>query len=110
MPRVAIPSRGPFMGAAIVSAVLAGCPGGPNFRPPSAPASTRFTEAALPGRTVSATVSGGEAQRFTQDRDIPGEWWDLFHSQQITSLVTQALKANPDVAAAQATLREARET
>jgi NodT family efflux transporter outer membrane factor (OMF) lipoprotein len=103
-------SRRPFLGVAIVSAVLAGCTVGPNYRAPSAPASTRFTEAALPGHTVSATVSGGDAQRFTQDRDIPGEWWDLFHSQQITSLVTQALKANPDVAAAQATLRQARET
>ena len=53
---------------------------------------------------------GGTAQRLTQDRDIPGEWWGLFHSPQITELVTQALQANPDVAAAQATLRQARET
>ncbi len=110
MPRVAIPSRRPFLGAAVLSAILAGCTVGPNFRAPPAPASTRFTEAVLPGRTVSAAVPGGEAQRLAPDRDIPGEWWELFHSPQITTLVTQALKANPDVAAAQASLRQARET
>ena len=82
---------------------------GPDFHPPQAPASTRFTEDALPAHTASAATPGGPAQRLTPDRDIPGEWWALFHSPQITALVTRALKANPDVAAAQATLREARE-
>jgi NodT family efflux transporter outer membrane factor (OMF) lipoprotein len=64
----------------------------------------------LPGQTAAAATAGGTAQRFGTDRDIPGEWWNVFHSPQITSLVTLALKANPDVAAAQATLRQARET
>jgi NodT family efflux transporter outer membrane factor (OMF) lipoprotein len=90
--------------------LLMGCAVGPDFHPPTAPPSARFTEAALPAHTVSAATPGGAVQGFDPDRDIPGEWWDLFHSPQITTLVTQALKANPDVAAAQATLREARET
>jgi NodT family efflux transporter outer membrane factor (OMF) lipoprotein len=92
------------------AALLTGCTVGPNFQAPAAPDSTRFTEAALPVRTASAAVPGGQAQTFGPDRDIPGEWWALFHSPQITTLVTQALKANPDVAAAQATLLQARET
>jgi NodT family efflux transporter outer membrane factor (OMF) lipoprotein len=93
-----------------LAAVLAGCTLGPDFHAPQPPASTRFTEAALPGHTVSAATLGGSAQRLTPDRDIPGAWWDLFHSPQITGLVIRALDANPDVAAAQATLRQARET
>ena len=117
MPCVATPSRRPVFGAALMSAILAaslagslaGCTVGPDFHSPPAPASTRFTEAALPGRTAAAATAGGEAQRFGPDRDIPGEWWDLFHSPQISELVTQALRANPDVAAAQATLRQANE-
>jgi NodT family efflux transporter outer membrane factor (OMF) lipoprotein len=100
----------PVVRAALLAAVLGGCTVGPNFHSPEAPASTRFTEAALPDRTTSAATPGGSAQQLTPDRDIPGEWWDLFHSPQITAMVTQALKANPDVAAAQATLRQARET
>ena len=87
-----------------------GCTAGPDFQAPAAPDSTRFTEAPVTGPTASAGTPGGVAQTLTVDRDIPGEWWALFHSPQITGLVTQALKANPDVAAAQATLRQARET
>lgn len=102
--------HGPIAVTAFAVAVLAGCTVGPNFQAPPAPASTRFTEAPLPGQTAAAATTGGAAQRFGSNRDIPGEWWNVFHSPQITSLVTQALKANPDVAAAQATLRQARET
>lgn len=100
----------PVVRVALLAAILAGCTVGPDFHAPDAPASTRFTEAALPGQTVAAATPGGSAQALTSDRDIPGEWWDLFHSPQITALVTRALKANPDVAAAQATLRQAMET
>ena len=106
------PIRGaaPILGAAIVVAALAGCTVGPDFQAPPAPASTRFTEAVLPGKTASASTPGGQAQALGPDRDIPGDWWALFHSGQITSLVTQALQANPDIAAAQGNLRQARET
>src|ERR1700726_3040488 len=114
MPCVATPSRRPISIAATLSTLLAiagaGCTVGPDFHPPSAPASSRFTEAPLAARTVGAAMAGGESQALGSDRDIPGEWWDLFHSPQISSLVTQALRANPDVAAAQASLRQARET
>ena len=102
----------PLAGVSVVllAALVAGCAVGPDFRTPDAPSSTRFTEAPLPVRTVAARVPGGGSQALNVDRDIPGEWWALFHSPQITALVTQALQANPDVAAAQATLRQARET
>jgi NodT family efflux transporter outer membrane factor (OMF) lipoprotein len=97
------------VGTAILAATLASCTVGPDFHAPEAPPSMRFTEAALPDRTVSAITPGGSAQHLTLDRDIPGAWWELFHSTQITTLVTQALKANPDIAAAQATLLQAEE-
>jgi NodT family efflux transporter outer membrane factor (OMF) lipoprotein len=93
----------------VATLLTAGCMVGPDFRTPSQPPSARFTESPLPTHTVSATVAGGSAQRLNDGRDIPGEWWGLFRSPQITSLVTRALQANPDVAAAQATLRQARE-
>jgi NodT family efflux transporter outer membrane factor (OMF) lipoprotein len=105
-----VATRSPSVRAAFVAAILSGCTVGPDFRPPPAPAGTRFTEAELPGRTVASATPGGAAQRLTPDRDIPGAWWALFHSRQITDLVTQALKANPDIAAAQATLLQARES
>src|SRR6185437_3430639 len=46
---------------------------------------------------------------FIEDRDIPGQWWTLFHSPQINSLIEQALQKNPSLQAAQASLRQAQE-
>src|ERR1700679_1488713 len=109
MPAAAMPPPRPLIGAVLLAA-LAGCTVGPDFHAPAPPGDTRYTETALPPKTANAATPGGGAQQFGPDRDIPGEWWSLFHSPQITALVTQALKANPDVAAAQATLRQARET
>ncbi len=94
------------LGAAVV---LAGCTVGPDFHAPPAPGDTRFTETPMPVHTVSAHTIGGAEQTLQDGRDIPGEWWTLFHSPRIEALVTQALRANPDLTAAQATLREARE-
>jgi hypothetical protein len=96
------PNRG-HAPALLLAVTLGGCTVGPDYHPPAAPADTRFTETQAPVQTVSATTAGGAAQRLSDGRDIPGAWWELFHSPQITSLVTQALKANPDVAAAQRT-------
>jgi NodT family efflux transporter outer membrane factor (OMF) lipoprotein len=89
--------------------LVAGCTVGPNYHAPTAPAVARITATAMPSRTVSAATPGGGAQSLESGRDIPGDWWALFHAPQISDLVTRALAANPDVAAAQATLREARE-
>jgi NodT family efflux transporter outer membrane factor (OMF) lipoprotein len=41
--------------------------------------------------------------------DIPSEWWTLFKSVPLNQMVEQALKANPNVGAAQAALRQAHE-
>ena len=104
------PRRRSILCMTMLSVALTGCTVGPDFHAPPAPESTRFTEAPPPAHTVSAATPGGTTQHLGPDRDIPGEWWALFHSQRITDLVTRALKANPDIAAAQATLRQAKET
>ena len=92
-----------------VVVLLTGCAVGPDFRRPTAPNVERYTPQSLPDQTASVEVKGGEAQRFVHDMDIPGQWWTLFHSKPLNDLIEQALKANPDVAAAQAALRGARE-
>ena len=89
--------------------MLAGCAVGPDFERPPAPNVTGYTPEPLASRTVSASGPGGQAQRFDSGLDLPGEWWKLFHSKALTSLVETALEANPDLQAAQAALRVARE-
>src|ERR1700732_3909968 len=91
------------------SLVLWGCAVGPDFMRPDAPAADRYTADPLPVQTASATVAGGAPQHFVGDRDIPGDWWVLFHSPTLDALVKEALAANPNLTAAQAALRQAHE-
>jgi NodT family efflux transporter outer membrane factor (OMF) lipoprotein len=94
---------------AVAAIVLAGCTVGPDFHRPAAPDVARYTAAPYPAATVGAKTTGGVSQTFDTTRDIQGDWWALFHSPRVDALVKQALAANPDLRAAQATLREARE-
>jgi NodT family efflux transporter outer membrane factor (OMF) lipoprotein len=86
--------------------LLGGCAVGPDFTPPAA---NRYTKERLPAETASADVVDGAAQRFVEGLDIPGQWWTLFRSPALNQLVAEALAANPSLAAAQASLRQARE-
>lgn len=94
--------------ASIGVAVLAACVG-PNFHRPAAPTIDRYTAEPLPPATVSAPGPGGAAQRFLEQQDVPRNWWTLFGSAQLDELVTEALRANPEVLSAQAALRQAME-
>ena len=92
-----------------VSVLLAGCAVGPDFKRPDPPAVTSYVPGGTMVRTVSAADPFGAAQRFDKDADIPGQWWTLFHSQPLNDLIEQSIKANPNMTAAQAALRQARE-
>jgi NodT family efflux transporter outer membrane factor (OMF) lipoprotein len=88
---------------------LSACAVGPNYRPPAAPAVDGYTAEQLPSQTASTETRGGEAQHFELGRDLPGEWWTLFGSSQVSALVSQAMGSYPDIAAQQAALREVQE-
>ena len=94
-----------------ISAFLftAGCAVGPNFKKPAAPTVPGYTPSPLSTTSETPNVSGGAAQQFVDGRDIPGEWWTLFHSKPLDDLIERSLKGNPDLKAAQAALLVARE-
>jgi NodT family efflux transporter outer membrane factor (OMF) lipoprotein len=94
--------------AAVAAALLCACVG-PNFHRPAAPAVDRYTTLPLAAVTAAAPGVGGAAQRFLAQQDVPRNWWTLFGSDELDSLVTAALRANPEVASAQAALRQAME-
>ncbi|MBU6502435.1 MAG: efflux transporter outer membrane subunit [Burkholderiaceae bacterium] len=102
--------------AGLVTAIglaLAGCAVGPNFRPPELPAAAHgadYTASPLPAKTAQAPVAGGTAQEWADGSDIPAQWWAVFHSSQLDTLIRSALERSPTLAAAQATLREAQES
>jgi NodT family efflux transporter outer membrane factor (OMF) lipoprotein len=64
---------------------------------------------AVRAATASADDALGQSQQFIAGMDIPGQWWTAFHSKPLNRLIERALNANPDIAAARAALRQARE-
>jgi NodT family efflux transporter outer membrane factor (OMF) lipoprotein len=64
-----------------------------------------------PPRATAATpgIPGGQEQRFISGAQIPAEWWTLFHSKELNTLIEQALAHNADLKAAQAALLVAHE-
>src|SRR5258706_12777843 len=95
---------------AAAALLLSACGVGPNYKPPPAPETSGFVPAgALPAATASAPLPGGDAQRFVDGLDIPGQWWTLFKSAELNALIERALANSPTLEAAQAALRQANE-
>lgn len=95
-----------FGAAAGLLALLAGCTVGPDFSPPPEPQTKLYTpdgeiQPPSPGK-------GAVAQHFALGKKITGDWWTLFHSPALNKLLEQAVANNRTLAAAQATLLQAR--
>ena len=88
---------------------LGGCAVGPTFHRPPAPQASDYGSAPVKGETAASSGFGGAAQTFTPGLDIPAQWWQLFQSEKLSALVTQSLAGNPNLAAAQAALRQAQD-
>jgi NodT family efflux transporter outer membrane factor (OMF) lipoprotein len=83
----------------IAVAGLSACNVGPDFATPPTPEARRFTP--------EPTASPGEGQRFAEGRDIPADWWTVFKSKPLDSLVRESLENNPSLHAAEAAVRVA---
>ena len=88
-----------------LAGVLGGCAVGPSFHEPPPPPVEHYTAAA-----PSVGTEGTATQHFVSGMDLPGQWWTVFHSDALNTLVEEALKHNPNMQAAQAALRLANET
>ncbi|MDQ2878432.1 MAG: efflux transporter outer membrane subunit [Pseudomonadota bacterium] len=88
---------------------FAGCVAGPNFKAPPAPDAKGYAGHPLTTTVATPDVAGGDTQRFVTGGDIPADWWTLFHSRPLNTLIEQSLANNPDLKAAQAALTVAHE-
>ena len=101
-----------FASLLLISSAAAGlsaCTLGPDFLRPEPPKVSEYSTMPLPAETASADTIAGDAQRFLQDTDVPGQWWTSVGSPALNRLEDEALHANPDIETAQATLRQAHE-
>ncbi|WLE61995.1 efflux transporter outer membrane subunit [Burkholderia plantarii] len=99
----AAPRRCAFavIAAASAAALLgAGCTAGPDYHRPALAVPAQFREA------------GAQWRRAAPDplKAVSSRWWDDYHDPVLSRLVDDALRANPTIAAAQASWRLARAT
>ena len=96
--------------AAVIAVTVAGCATvGPNFKPPAAPTTARYVP---PGESTAAGASGGSTaprQDLALGDKVAGDWWTLFRSPDLDTLVRQAIAGSPTLDSAKARLIEARE-
>jgi NodT family efflux transporter outer membrane factor (OMF) lipoprotein len=104
---VLAPRPAAYAAALALIGLFAGCAVGPNFRQPQAPAVTHYAPGSDPSQTVAAQ---GTAQHFTPGEKVAADWWRLFNSAQLDAVIGEALKANPGLQAAEASLRESENT
>lgn len=90
--------------------VLAACMMGPDYHAPDAPTTRQYDRHALT-KTVSAPKAGapGKTQFFVYGKDVPAEWWYLYHSPELNYLIEKGLANSPNFAAAKAALLQAQE-
>ncbi|HEY3431534.1 MAG TPA: efflux transporter outer membrane subunit [Rhodocyclaceae bacterium] len=93
----------------LVALVLTGCAVGPDFQRPEAPKAEGYTATPLENGVLAGSRLEGDQQRFELGRDISAQWWSLFQSPALNSLIEKVFAANPDIEAAQAALRQAQE-
>lgn len=87
-------------------ALLNGCAVGPDFKKPEAPRSTSYFPKSLHQEAVPPSAGTKELQKYDATAAIPSDWWTLFRSPQINSLIERAFQANPTIQSAQAALRQ----
>jgi NodT family efflux transporter outer membrane factor (OMF) lipoprotein len=95
-----------FVLSPLVVAMI-GCASGPDYVHPESPSVTKLVTVAPPASTAASPVIHGGSQQFA-NAPVPGEWWKELQSDKLNRLIAQALVASPSLAAAQATLRQAR--
>ncbi len=92
----------------VVATFFSGCAAGPDFKRPEAPSVSSYTLQPIASQTAATPDTlHGQAQHFVAAKDIPFDWWTLFQSPQLNTLIERTLKASPTIEAAQAALKQA---
>src|SRR5438477_7483055 len=102
------PVRSSWITATVLGAALgvSGCTVGPDFVRPQDPAVKAYANEEV-GPT--AADSSAAKQGFALGERIRGDWWELFRAPKLSEVLQQAIADNLTVAAARATLAQARE-
>jgi NodT family efflux transporter outer membrane factor (OMF) lipoprotein len=98
----------PFKSVGLATAfLLAGCGSEPSTTPPKLAPDAGYAPIGAP--TIPSVGAAGPDQHFVVGKEISGQWWGLFKSPALDTLITQAVAGNRNLAAAQANLAASHE-
>jgi NodT family efflux transporter outer membrane factor (OMF) lipoprotein len=89
-----------------LASVLAGCTVGPDFKRPEPPKVERYTAQHLQVETGATALKD---QQITAGQEPEREWWHMFRSDALDTVVQRAVEGNRSLVAANATLAQSRE-
>jgi NodT family efflux transporter outer membrane factor (OMF) lipoprotein len=93
--------------ASMLALAMSGCAAvGPNFKPPPAPPTVRYTP---PDEATAPDPDAEPAQTIALGEKVTADWWTLFRSTDLDGLVKQAIARSPTLESAKARLAEAKE-
>jgi NodT family efflux transporter outer membrane factor (OMF) lipoprotein len=88
--------------------MMSACTAGPEFSRPTLPGAATPLRT-TPVVTTEVDVPGGDSQVTAVGTEVAARWWELYHSEALASLVAEAIRGNPDLAAARQSLVRADE-
>ncbi len=86
--------------------VMSACTVGPDFSRPAAPSQTTY----IPDPVAATLPAQGQAQHFLSGAAVAPDWWRLFKSASLDTMVHQAIANNQTLQAAEASLRRSQNT
>ncbi|HUJ79833.1 MAG TPA: efflux transporter outer membrane subunit [Nitrospiria bacterium] len=86
---------------------MSGCAVGPDFVRPKPPPVGAYDRGPAPNTTIPAD---GQAQHFLREAAFPSDWWRLFNSAALDTVIEQAIADNLSLRASQASLRRSQES
>lgn len=77
------------------------CMVGPDFHRPLSPSVQAYDQSPLPKSTASNVLG---TQKFLLEKDLPLQWWRLFHCKTLNQLIQKGFANSPDLESAKASL------
>jgi NodT family efflux transporter outer membrane factor (OMF) lipoprotein len=88
---------------------LSACAVGPDLKQPAPPADRPYYLPDRESSSLASDPSGAHAPRAAVGSELPGQWWQVFHSRLLDETVRLALAGSPTLEQARAVLEQARQ-
>jgi NodT family efflux transporter outer membrane factor (OMF) lipoprotein len=106
-PRVRAIARSSAM---VIGALLSACTVGPNFKAPDSPAAARYLAASEPAGASDDAAYQSSRQTIALGEKVTADWWTVFKSPDLDSLVALSIQDSRTLESARARLAQARES